>query len=250
MRVRFEGQGSGRCPQRPCLMVCGVAVGRRRQMAKAVEVVRSRRQPDGRWLLDASTRVASTSTLRAAWGRRAAGTPSARSGCSTGGTAPPDASREDEPGPDRQLSQDCLARLAGRQLGQRRRRVRKGCALHGQRPVRPPSCRAGQRPDPSRAPHWRGAGLRLDQPGVLLHSPPARSPCAPPSSRRNARRPTFRCGPGAAPRCCPPAGLPDAGWARHPGRLPAPPGRPKVLLLAPHPTSGCAPQSGADTSLC
>src|SRR6266511_992996 len=45
----------------------------------------------------ASTRVASTSTSRAAWGRRAAGTPSARSVCSTGGTAPPDASAaEDE----------------------------------------------------------------------------------------------------------------------------------------------------------
>ena len=39
----------------------------------------------------ASIRVASTSTSRAAWERRAAGTPSARSGSSTGGTAPPDA---------------------------------------------------------------------------------------------------------------------------------------------------------------
>ena len=45
----------------------------------------------------ASTRVASTSTSRAAWGRRAAGTPSARSGCSTGGTAPPDASARGGP---------------------------------------------------------------------------------------------------------------------------------------------------------
>ncbi len=38
----------------------------------------------------ASTRVASTSVSRAVWARRAAGIPSARFGCSSGGTEPPD----------------------------------------------------------------------------------------------------------------------------------------------------------------
>jgi hypothetical protein len=62
-------------------------------MAEAVELVRSKRQADGRWLLDRNhPRVASTSTSRAASERRAAGTPSEPSGCSPGGTAPPNAS--------------------------------------------------------------------------------------------------------------------------------------------------------------
>jgi hypothetical protein len=62
------------------------------RMAEAVEVVRSKRQPDGRWLLDRIHPGRVHSTSRAAWGRRAAGTPSARSGYSTGGTPPPNAS--------------------------------------------------------------------------------------------------------------------------------------------------------------
>jgi hypothetical protein len=55
------------------------------RMAEAVEVVRSKRQPDGRCCSTASIRVASTSTSRAASARPVVGTPSARSGCSTGG---------------------------------------------------------------------------------------------------------------------------------------------------------------------
>ncbi len=62
------------------------------RMAEAVEVVRSSGSPTAGGCSTASIRVASTSTSRAAWGRRAAGTPSARSGCSSGGTGTPDVS--------------------------------------------------------------------------------------------------------------------------------------------------------------
>ena len=57
------------------------------RMAEAVEVVRSKRQPDGRWLLDRIHPGSRPLRPRGASGRRAAGTPSARCACSTGGTA-------------------------------------------------------------------------------------------------------------------------------------------------------------------
>ena len=60
------------------------------RMAEAVEVVRSKRQPDGRWLLDRIHPGRVHFDLKAAWARRAAGTPCARCGCSTGGTKSPD----------------------------------------------------------------------------------------------------------------------------------------------------------------
>ena len=61
------------------------------RMAEAVEVVRSKRQPDGRWLLDRIHPGQVHFDLEGGV-PRAVGTPSARSGSSTGGTGAPDAS--------------------------------------------------------------------------------------------------------------------------------------------------------------
>src|SRR4029450_1078481 len=85
----------------------------------------------------------------------------------------------------------------------------------------------------------RGPGLRLDLPRVLLRSRGRGQPAPhyPPGG-------TTLIGLHAAPErgwsvgVRPPACLPDAGRARHRGRLPTPPGRPLILLLA-------APRPGA-----
>ena len=57
------------------------------RMAEAVEVVRSKRQPDGRWLLDRIHPGRVHFDLEDGVGRPAGGTRCARCGCSTGGTA-------------------------------------------------------------------------------------------------------------------------------------------------------------------
>ena len=103
---------------------------------------------------------------------------------------------------------------------------------------------ASNHPAGGRAPRWRGAGLRLDRPTAFMLRSRRRDQPAPHHLReeRNARRPTCS-GPGRFVGVRPPAGLPDAGRARHRGRLSAPPGRPLVPPPSSPPTSGCTRRS-------